>query len=102
MIVSRYFSKGQRRRLIYNRPSDWVYTSPAKNRTQPYWLKSNDRVYLKRAADKIGLMKRIGWHTFRQTFGTIFNANGENPKVIQELLRHAILKVIIDTYVQAE
>ena len=54
-----------------------------------------------RAADKIGLRKRIGWHTFRHTFGTILNANGENPKVIQELMRHANLKVTMDTYVQA-
>jgi len=29
------------------------------------------------------------------------NANGVNPKVIQELLRHASLKVTMDTYVQA-
>ena len=29
------------------------------------------------------------------------NANGENPKMIQELLRHANLKVTMDTYVQA-
>ena len=33
--------------------------------------------------------KGIGWHTFRHTFGTILNANGENPKVIQELMSHA-------------
>ena len=52
-------------------------------------------------ADKIGLRKHIGWHTFRHTFGTILNANGENPKVIQELMRHANLKVTMDTYVQA-
>jgi integrase len=29
------------------------------------------------------------------------NANGENPKVIQELQRHANLKVTMDTYVHA-
>lgn len=75
--------------------------SPAKKGKQPYWTKSIYRVYIKRAADKIGLRKRIGWHTFRHTFGTILNANGENPKVIQELLRHANLKVTMDTYVQA-
>lgn len=57
-----------------------VSASPAKNGTQPYWPKSIYRVYIKRAADKIGLKKRIGWHTFRHTFGTILNANGENPK----------------------
>src|SRR4030095_11588234 len=84
-------------KTIYNRPSDWVYASPAKNGTQPYWPKSIYRVYIKRAADRIGLKKRIGWHTFRHTFGTILNANGENPKVIQELLRHATLKVTMDT-----
>jgi integrase len=31
----------------------------------------------------------------------ILNANGENPKVIHELMRHANLKVTMDTYVQA-
>jgi len=88
-------------KTIYNRPSDWVYASPAKKGTQPYWPNSIYRVYIKRAADKIGLQKRIGWHTFRHTFGTILNANGENPKIIQELLRHANLKVTMDTCVQA-
>jgi integrase len=66
-----------------------------------YWPNSIFRVYIKPAAKKIGLTKRIGWHTFRHTFGTILNANGENPKVIQELLGHATLKVTMDTYVQA-
>ena len=55
------------------------------------------RVHIKPAAKKIRLTKRIGWHTFRHTFSTILNANGENPKVIQELLRHATLKVTMDT-----
>jgi integrase len=32
---------------------------------------------------------------------TVMNANGENPKVIQELQRHANLKVTMDTYVHA-
>jgi integrase len=85
----------------YNGPSDWVYASPAKNGRQPYWPSSIYRVYIKRAAEGTGLKKRIGWHTFRHTFGTILNANGENPKVIQELLRHANLRVTMDTYVQA-
>ncbi|MGB8886231.1 MAG: tyrosine-type recombinase/integrase [Candidatus Korobacteraceae bacterium] len=40
-------------------------------------------------------------HTFRHTFGTLLNANGENPKVVQELLRHASLKVTTDVYMQA-
>ena len=88
-------------KTLYNRPQDWVYASPAKNGSQPYWPNSIFRVYIKPAAEKTGLKKRIGWQTFRRTFGTILNANGENPKVIQELLRHANLKITMDTYVQA-
>lgn len=86
---------------LYHAPSDWVYASPAKKGKQPYWPNSIYRVYIKPAAEKIGLTKKIGWHTFRHTFGTILNSNGENPKVIQELLRHANLRVTMDTYVQA-
>jgi integrase len=37
---------------------------------------------------------------FRHTFKLLLNANGENPKVIQELLRHATLKVTTDVYMQ--
>jgi integrase len=86
---------------LYPAATDWVYASPAKHGKQPYWPNSIYRVYIRPAAEKIGLNKRIGWHTFRHTFGTILNSNGENPKVIQELLRHANLRVTMDTYVQA-
>jgi len=86
---------------IYHASSDWIYASPAKNGKQPYWPNSIYRVYIKPAVVEIGLNKKIGWHTFRHTFGTILNSNGENPKVIQELLRHANLRVTMDTYVQA-
>jgi len=43
----------------------------------------------------------VNYHTVRHTFGTLLNANGENPKVVQELLRHASLKVTTDVYMQA-
>jgi integrase len=36
-----------------------------------------------------------------QSSQLFLDAHGENPKVIQELLRHANLKVTMDTYVQA-
>src|SRR5713226_4731857 len=45
--------------------------------------------------------KQVSYHTFRHTFGTLLNANGENPKVVQELLRHASLRVTTDVYMQA-
>jgi integrase len=50
---------------------------------------------------RAGITKHVSYHTFRHTFGTLLNANGENPKVVQELLRHASLKVTTDVYMQA-
>jgi site-specific recombinase XerD len=47
------------------------------------------------------IAKQVSYHTFRHTFGTLLNANGENPKVVQELPRHASLKVTTDVYMQA-
>ena len=52
---------------------------------------------MKRAA----VNRHVSYHTFRRTFGTLLNANGENAKVVQELLRHASMKVTTDVYMQA-
>jgi integrase len=45
--------------------------------------------------------KRIGWHTFRHTFGTLLKANGEDVKTVQELLRHANSRITLEVYTQA-
>ena len=50
---------------------------------------------------KLGITKRIGWHTFRRTYSSILQDNGEDVKVVQELLRHASTKVTLDVYAQA-
>ena len=59
------------------------------------------RYYGKPAVKRAKVQKNVCYHTFRHTFGTLLNANGENPKVVQELLRHASLKVTTDVYMQA-
>jgi len=41
------------------------------------------------------------YHSDLVPHATILNANGENPEVVQKLLRHATPKVTRDTYVQA-
>ena len=48
-----------------------------------------------------GIMKRIGWHTFRRTYTTLLHANGEDVKVVQELLRHRSARIAMDVYAQA-
>jgi site-specific recombinase XerD len=53
------------------------------------------------AASRAGIKKRIGWHTFRHTYATTLIANGENVKVVQELMRHANSRCTLDVYSQA-
>jgi integrase len=52
-------------------------------------------------AKKQGITKRIGWHTFRRTYTTLLHANGEDVKVVQELLRHGSARITMDVYAQA-
>jgi integrase len=49
----------------------------------------------------LGMKKRISWQTFRHTYSTILKSNGEDVKIVQELLRHASAKITLDTYSQA-
>jgi len=85
----------------YPGPGDWVFASPVMKGKQPYWPGTQWRYYGKPALKRAKITKHVTYHTFRHTFGTLLNANGENPKVVQELLRHASLKVTTDVYMQA-
>jgi integrase len=85
----------------YRGETDWVFASPKMKGKQPLWPDSLWNRRGKPAVKMAGVTKRVCYHTFRHTFGTLLNASGENPKVVQELLRHANLKVTTDTYMQA-
>ena len=41
------------------------------------------------------------WHTFRHTYATLLKGNGEDVKVVQELMRHANISVTLNVYAQA-
>lgn len=58
------------------------------------------RHFIQPVARKLGIA-HINWHTFRHTYSTLLRANGEDPKVVQELLRHSSIKVTMDVYTQA-
>jgi integrase len=90
-----------RQHSAHQAPRDWVFSSPHTKGRQPYWPGTLWRYYGKPALKRAGVAKQVSYHTFRHTFGTLLNANGENPKVVQELLRHASLKVTTDVYMQA-
>jgi site-specific recombinase XerD len=53
------------------------------------------------AAQRAGIAKRIGWHSFRRTLATLLLSNGASVKVSQDLLRHASADLTVGTYAQA-
>ncbi len=90
----------------YKKPSDYVWATDAnragaKRGKQPVWLSTVMRDHIQPVARKLGINKKMSWHTFRHTFSSILKANGEDVKVVQELLRHATAKMTLDTYTQA-
>jgi integrase len=89
----------------YKKPEDWVFASDspragAKRGKQPYWPSTIMRHFIQPVATKLGI-RHINWHTFRHTYSTLLHGNGEDPKVVQELLRHSSIKVTMDVYTQA-
>jgi hypothetical protein len=40
-------------------------------------------------------------HTFRHTYATLLKGNGEDVKVVQELMRHANISVTLNIFAQA-
>jgi len=55
-------------------------------------LESGLQKAVKTAADRAGIMKRVGCHTFRHCFATHMLENGVNIRVVQELMGHADVK----------
>ncbi len=85
----------------YNQPDDWVFASNRMDGKQPLSPDSLLSRQIHPAAKHVGITKRVGWHTFRHTYSTLLKANGEDIKVVQELLRHANSRITLDIYTQA-
>jgi integrase len=85
----------------YKGPDDWVFASPSVRGRNPYWGQCIMRTFIRPAALKVGILKPIGWHTFRHTYSSLLRQNRTDIKVTQELLRHASSRVTLDTYTQA-
>ena len=85
----------------YRNPNDWIFASPRVDGKQPFWPDIVLQKIIRPAAIRAGIRKRIGWHTFRHTYSTLLIANGENVKVVQELMRHASSRFTLEVYTQA-
>ena len=85
----------------YNQSYDWVFASPRSKGNNPYWPDIVLSRIVRPAVVRAGIQKHVGWHTFRHSFSTLLIANGENVKVVQELMRHANCRSTLEIYSQA-
>lgn len=85
----------------YAKPSDWVFASPVSFGRLPYWPDMLLRRHILPAAKRLGIQKRIGWHTFRRTAASLLMSSGSSVKTTQELMRHATADITLELYAQA-
>ena len=85
----------------YKKPSDWVFASKRHRGRAPLWRQAILRRYVRPAAERAGIERHFGRHTFRHTYSTLLRSVGTEFKVMQELLRHSTLRSTLDIYTQA-
>ena len=86
---------------LYPDDSDWVFASHLNKGKKPYWPDMIRMRHILPLAKQLGINKRVGWHTFRRTYASLLKANGEDRKVVQELLRHSNISTTMNLYTQA-
>ena len=67
----------------------------------PIWANTSREKVLQAIARKVGIAKPIGWHTFRHTYSSLLAENGNDIKVVQELMRHAKVSTTMEVYTHA-
>jgi integrase len=90
-----------RDRCKYREPDDWVFANEHHRGRNEYWGQAILRRTIRPVAERLGIKRRICWHTFRHTYSTLLRSVGREFKVMQELLRHSSLRSTIDIYTQA-
>jgi site-specific recombinase XerD len=75
----------------YRSDNDWVFASKRAKGKRPIWGQSIMRKQIHPAIEKLGIKKRIGWHTFRHSYSTLLRNLGTDIKVQQDLLRHVTI-----------
>jgi integrase len=92
---------GWRKQSTYTKSDDWIFASRRHRGRHPFWGQAILRKYVRPVAEKVGIQKCIGWHTFRHTYSTLLRSVGTEFKVMQEQLRHSTLRSTLDIYTQA-
>ena len=86
---------------LYRADEDDLFPSIVKNGSQPITPDMILRRHIRPALERMGVTKRIGWHSFRHSLGTMLRQKGVDVKTAQELLRHANSRNTMDLYQQS-
>jgi integrase len=90
-----------RKQTSYAAPKNWVFASPQALGRKPYWPDAVLKRHVYPAAERAGITKRIGWHSFRRTLATLLQSCGASVKTTQELLRHSSPVMTLGVYAKA-
>jgi integrase len=93
--------KKWREASIYRSDDDYLFPSIAKNGKQPISPDMILRRHIRPALERIGVTKKIGWHSLRHGLATMLRQQGVDLKTAQELLRHANSRITLEIYQQA-
>ena len=81
----------------YASDSDYIFASAKMKGKQPYWMSRIMQHNIKPVAAHLGIPLK-GWHTLRHSYTTLLRQNGNNAKVVQDLLRHATYSITANIY----
>ncbi len=90
-----------RNQTSFANPQDWVFASPHVLGKKPYWPDAVLKRHVFPAAERAGIDKKIGWHSFRRTLATLLHSTGASVKTTQDLLRHSSPMMTLGTYAKA-
>ncbi len=90
-----------KKETCYAKPDDWVFASEKVQGKMPPWTDTLLDRFLQPAAKRAGITKWVGFHSFRHTYSTLLKANGEDVKVVQELMRHANISTTMNVYTKS-
>jgi integrase len=54
----------------FNKPEDWLFASEYTEGKLPVWFNTLMERHIRPGAKRLGIAKRIGWHTFRRSFAS--------------------------------
>src|ERR1700747_251830 len=65
---------------LYNKLGDWVFASKRHHGQKPIWGQAILRKYIRPVAQRVGIQKRFGWHTFRHYVLHIASGRGSGSE----------------------